>query len=134
MRRCCKYLLVALSPLVVLLAVYFAASPASALRGQERDDRNTKAHVFMHPEMLTSADKLSDGKSGKPIEIQGETTLLWIDLMPDARFAHDTEYVLISATGARVVKGSWWPVLNGKDLFRDGKTAQHETPITLIRK
>src|SRR5262249_19854234 len=93
-----------------------------------------KAHVFVHPHKLTATDRLTDGKTGKAIEIKSETTFIWVDLAPDARFAHGTEYVLISAEGTRVVKGQWWPVLNGKDLFRDGKTTQVEFPIKLSAK
>jgi hypothetical protein len=33
-----------------------------------------------------------------------------------------------------VVKGDWWPVLNGKDLFRDGKKTSMDFPIGLSRK
>src|SRR5262249_2601859 len=53
----------------------------------------------------------------------GESTLVYVDLAPDARFAHPTQCILISAGGARVIDGNWWLVLNGKPLFRDGKAA-----------
>jgi hypothetical protein len=72
--------------------------------------------VFVYPGKLTSKDRLFDGSTR--IEITGETTLVWVDLMPDARFGHPTEYLLISAGGTRIVQGDWWPTLNGKDLFR----------------
>lgn len=77
-------------------------------------------HVFTHTEKLTLKDTLTDGDKGTPIEITSDTVLIWVDLMPGARFAHDTEYVLISAAGTKVVKGNWWPVLNGRPLFRTG--------------
>ena len=96
--------------------------------------RAKKAHVFVHSKMLTEGDKLSDGANKTPIEIEGETTLIWVDLMPEARFAHPTEYILISGEGTRIVKGQWWPHLNGKNLFRDGKPPKLEIPNTLERK
>ena len=99
-----------------LLLQSAAASPKAAPAKNVR--------VFVHPEKLTAEDRLVDGGSGNEIEITGETTLIWVDLMPGARFAHPTEYILISAEGTRVVKGNWWPELNGKALFRDGKTQE----------
>ena len=61
-----------------------------------------RAVVHVYPEKLTAKDTLVDGPSGKRIEIGGETTLIWVDLAPDARYAHDTEYVLITARGTQV--------------------------------
>ena len=105
------------------------------VEAQETDAvRTKKAQVFVHSEILTERDKLSDGANKTPIEIKGETTLIWVDLMPEARFAHPTEYILISGEGTRIVQGQWWPHLNGKDLFRDGKSSKVEFPITLKRK
>jgi hypothetical protein len=91
------------------------------------------ANVFVHPEKLTPKDELSDGKgiSGRGIEITSETTLIWIDLAPNTMFSHATKYVLISADGVRIVSGSWRPVLNGKELFHDGKAYKQEFPIEL---
>jgi hypothetical protein len=76
--------------------------------------RAAEEHVYIYPLALTPADKLSDGNQGGPIRIQGDTMLIWVDLHPTAKFAHATLYVLISAKGSRIVKGQWWPVLNGK--------------------
>jgi hypothetical protein len=106
------------------------------LTGQEKKDAlPMRAEVFVYPHKLTVKDRLTDGSSGKPIEIQGETTLIWVDLMPDARFAHATEYVLISASGTRVVRGQWRPVLNGKELFTQStKPYQVDFPVKLTRK
>lgn len=103
---------------------------------KEKDAKPAKANVFTYPEKLTARDKLVDGPAEKAseIEIKSETTLIWVDLAPDYRFAHATEYVLITAQGARVVKGSWWPVLNGKPLFRDTKAYNAEFPIKLTQK
>lgn len=89
------------------------------------------AHVFVHPEKLTAKDVLSFGETGERIEIKGETTLVWVDLSPGARYGHPTECVLISTAGTRVVKGDWWLVLNGKALFRDGKSYSVGFPARL---
>jgi hypothetical protein len=91
--------------------------------------------VFVYPVRLTGKDKLKDGNDGKVMEIKSETMLVWVDLMPDARFAHDTEYVLVSAEGSRVVKGQWRPVLNGKELFHQStQPSQVDFPVTLPAK
>lgn len=89
------------------------------------------AEVFVHPEKLTAKDVLSFGEKGGRIEVKGETTLVSVDLVPGARFAHPTECVLISAEGTKVIKGTWWLVLNGKPLFRGGKGYTAEFPVKL---
>jgi hypothetical protein len=99
---------------------------------EKKDETPAGVQVFVHPEKLTAKDKLTD--RGSAIEIKSETTLVWIDLSPGARFAHATKYVLISADGTRVVDGTWWPVLNGKDLFRNGTGYKVEFPIKLSEK
>jgi|HubBroStandDraft_6_1064221.scaffolds.fasta_scaffold609738_2 hypothetical protein len=106
-----------------------------ALRSQDQEKEASsppKANVFAYPDKLTEKDKLVDGPSGTIIKIGGETTLIWVDLAPDYRFAHPTEYVLISVDGARVIKGHWWPVLNGKPLFRNTTPYNAEFPIKMV--
>ena len=73
--------------------------------------------VYAHPELITPKDKLSDG--GKtPIKIPANTLLYWVDLKPGYRFAHPTMYILVSANDeVTLVKGEWWPVLNGKKIL-----------------
>lgn len=93
-----------------------------------------KAVVHVYDQKLSGSDALTDGPNGKRIEVTGETTLLWVDLNPDARYAHDTEYILINERGSRVVKGQWWPVLNGKDILRGEKNATVAVPIELTEK
>ena len=61
----------------------------------------------------------------------GEATLVWVDLAPDARYAHDTEYLLITPRGTSVSKGQWWPVLNGKPILRGEKPSEVRSPIEL---
>lgn len=108
------------------VAVVFGFATAA---DEKKESPPSGAKVFTHPGKLTSKDKLTDGESNTLIEIKEETVLVWVDLKPDARFAHPAEYVLISASGTRVVKGEWWPVLNGKPLFR-GEGAKVE-PVKL---
>lgn len=91
------------------------------------------ARVFQYHATLKSDDNLQDGENGSAITLDGETTLIWIDRMPEARYAHPTEYVLISGKGTRVVKGDWWPMLNGKPLFRDGQKFQIAFPREVAR-
>lgn len=104
-----------------------------------KDDKgpSVKAQVYVHPKKLTAEDKLSFGPDSDQkllIPIKGETTLVYIDLAPDARFAHPTQCVLISADGTCVMNGNWWLVLNGNPLFREAKISQVGFPINLSRK
>lgn len=73
--------------------------------------------VYAHPELISPKDKLTDG--GKtPIKLEANTLLYWVDLMPGYRFAHPTAYILVSADDkVTVVKGEWWPELNGKRIL-----------------
>jgi len=74
--------------------------------------------VFAYPEELTSQDRLTDGPNGRPFPIRTRTMLVWVDLLPEARFTHGTVYVLIDANGRiRLVDGGWWPELNGKRIL-----------------
>jgi hypothetical protein len=67
---------------------------------------------YFYPDELTPEDVLADGDDGNTIEITDTTRLVWVDLCPDMRFTHPTAYVLISASGIKIQKGGWWPVLN----------------------
>jgi hypothetical protein len=103
----------------------------------QKEGTRTKAKVYVYPHKLTANDKLSFGQDEEQkglIPIKGETTLIYVDLAPDARFAHPTQCILISAGGARVIDGQWWLVLNGQPLFRDGKTTQVNSPVLLSGK
>src|SRR5262245_15868268 len=96
-----------------------------------------RAKVYVYPEKVTAKDKLSFGpgtEQKETIPIRGETTLVYVDLDPDARFAHPTQCILISTEGAQVIKGDWWLVLNGKPLFRDGKDFKVDFPMTVSGK
>jgi hypothetical protein len=99
--------------------------------GEKRLEVPHRAVVKVYGEKLTPADKLSDGENGRPIRIPGEATLIWVDLQPGARFAHETEYVLITPRGTSVAKGQWWPVLNGKAILREDKPAEVRFPMEL---
>lgn len=117
------------------LCVLLAGRPVRSADGAKGvSDVPLKAVVHVCSQKLSGSDTLTDGPSGKRVEVTGETTLIWVDLSPDARYAHDTEYVLIDAHGSRVVKGQWWPVLNGKDILRGEKSATVTAPIELTEK
>ncbi len=95
------------------------------------------ANVYVYPRKLTPSDKLSFGPGAaqkKTIPIKKESTLVYVDLAPDARFAHPTQCILISADGAQVINGDWWLILNGKPLFRDGKGFKVDFPVHLSGK
>jgi hypothetical protein len=120
---------------IVLVSVCLVCLAGQHLIADEdKDTVPPKANVFVYPKKLTERDQLADGPKGRTIEIKTETTLIWVDLAPDYRFAHPTEYVLISARGTRIVKGHWWPALNGKPLFRDGSSYKADFPVKLVGK
>ena len=54
-------------------------------------------NVYAFPHELIPEDKLVDGpEDSVPFEITGNTLLIWVDLHPDAKFMHPTEYILIA--------------------------------------
>lgn len=119
---------------LVVFGLTFVTAGSPPPKTEETAVAARVAHVFVHSEPLKPGDRLTDGGKGEPIEINSPTTLVWVDRMPDARYSHPTEYVLISAEGTRILKGGWWPVLNDKALFRDGRQMTVEFPIRLSTK
>lgn len=83
----------------------------------------TPIHAYFYPHVLTPQDFLTDGGTVdtslkiSPFKIEDNTLLIWIDQMPTAYFAHPTAYLMISGKETRVVRGEWWPILNGKDIL-----------------
>ncbi len=76
--------------------------------------------VYCHPHPLSSQDVLTDGDhsaGNKPFKFDEGSILVWIDLQPEARFAHSTAYVFFHKGESRMEKGGWWPVLNGKKIL-----------------
>lgn len=71
-------------------------------------------HVYAYPVPLKAGDQLRDGPEGDSIACKEGTTFLWVDLLPEAKFAHPTLYVLMSGGEAKSFKGQWWPELNGE--------------------
>jgi hypothetical protein len=80
--------------------------------------------VYMYPHVLLPGDTLADGDTGEKLKIEGNTVLIWVDLEPEMRFTHHTLYILISREGVRIINGSWWPVLNGKQIL-DGEKGKY---------
>jgi len=123
-----------IAALAIVALLRWGSPPLAAEKDKEPP---SKAKVFVYPQKLTAEDKLSFGPSEEQketIPIKGESTLVYIDLAPDARFAHATQCVLISTDGAQVYKGDWWLILNGKPLFRGGKEFKVDFPINLPGK
>lgn len=75
----------------------------------------TRVHI--HPQPLHADDVLTDGPSEKAMLLEDDTLLIWIDLLPEAYFAHPTAYLLISRNRTRYEKGDWWPQLNGRPIL-----------------
>jgi hypothetical protein len=127
-----RYAVIAALAIVALLR--WGSPPLAA---EEDKEPPSKAKVYVYPQKLTAKDKLSFGpneEQKETIPIKGESTLVYIDLDPDARFGHDTQCILISTDRAQVFKGDWWLILNGKPLFRDGKEFKVDFPINLSGK
>lgn len=93
------------------------APDAFAARSKTSSDlRKTTSmiNVYCYPQPLVESDTLSDGSESAPFRISSPTMYFWVDLMPEARFAHPTLHVLLSETHSRLEQGEWWPVLNGR--------------------
>jgi hypothetical protein len=69
--------------------------------------------VHVVPDVVTPDDQLTDGEGAK-LPIERESVVLWVDLHPEAKFAHATRYVILDASGGRVVDGKWWPSFGGR--------------------
>ncbi len=133
-----KHRLVAgLAVIAICCLVVIAVQPLSGQGDKGEKGPPSKAKVYVYPKKVTAKDKLAfgPGKDGKEIPIKAESTLIYVDLAPDARFAHGTQCILISTEGAQVTKGNWWLVLNGEPLFRgEEKEYKVDFPIDLSGK
>lgn len=79
--------------------------------------------VYLFPSLLRMGETIQDGPNGEVVTINETTLLLWVDLLPTHRFVHPTMTVLIGPSGAKVLNGSWWVVVNGKMRFPSNKTS-----------
>lgn len=77
--------------------------------------------AFMWPEPLMPGDYITTSyfPENNTYLIETVTWFFWIEDSPYEGFAHDTRYVFIeNVTGDYIVaKASWWPKLNGVDLW-----------------
>jgi len=71
-------------------------------------------NVYIFPHELNSNDVIADGPSGNIFRLLNNTLFIWVDFAPNAKYAHDTAYILLAKRRSRVEKGSWWPILNNK--------------------
>jgi hypothetical protein len=76
-----------------------------------------KIVIYVYPHELTSQDQLSDGPGEQLFTIDDNCLLVWVDLLPEAFFAHPTAYILVSKDSIRIEHGSWWPTLNGERIL-----------------
>ena len=73
--------------------------------------------IYVYPFALTSRDRLQGGPLERLFRIPDHSMLIWVDLLPDAYFAHPTSYILISKQNTWVKHGNWMPVLNGRKIL-----------------
>jgi hypothetical protein len=81
------------------------------------NDSYTTIDVYVYPHELYPSDRLIDGYSGDLLKIVDTSLLIWVDMMPQAKYTHPTAYILISKEYTYVQKGGWWPELNGKRIL-----------------
>ena len=79
------------------------------------DAKPIELHIF--PSLLVPGETIQDGPNGESVKITEPTLMLWVDLMPTYRFVHPTCTVLVGASGARALPGSWWSIVNCKLRF-----------------
>lgn len=99
--------------------------PATARNGEMLRIPQAFAHVFVYKQPLKSQDKVMDGHSETAIKVEDGAFLVWVDLMPYARFAHPTKYIIMGPKKTTVVQGNWWPIVNGEAIFN--RTAPNYT-------
>ncbi len=89
-------------------------SPFSPLR-ENPSGSGRRVDIYSYPFALTPRDRLADGPRSTPFKLADDTFLIWLDLLPPAKFGHPTAYILIGADKTvRVEKGNERPHLNGK--------------------
>lgn len=114
-----------------------AGDDATAMGHARRLPRSTEARpgdvaVYVHAHLLGPGDRLQDGPDGTVLELENQTLLFWVDKEPQSRFVHPTAYVLVSGAGVAVVKGQWWPVLNGQRiLFGKSSSGTMLSPVSV---
>lgn len=85
--------------------------------------------VYQYPFTLKKGDVLTDGSSDSQLrkfEFETDTEFIWIDLKPRTKFAHPTAYIFLSDKSQEMIKGSWWPVLNGKQILYGSNSGPQE--------
>lgn len=96
------------------------------------DAKPIEVHIF--PSLLVPGETIHDGPEDKVgVQITEPTLMLWVDLAPTYRFVHPTCTVLVGASGARALPGSWWSIVNGKLRFpaTRGDASQVVFPLDL---
>jgi hypothetical protein len=96
---------------------YALISPFELPLISANDFIDEKIVIHVYPHELTSQDQLNDGPAEQLYKIDDNCLLVWVDLLPEAFFAHPTAYILISRESIRAERGNWWPILNGKRIL-----------------
>ena len=79
------------------------------------DEHSNYILAHFYPEELERGDIVTDGPDNADGVISDRTFLMWVDMVPQAFFAHPTIHILVTADKRIIVRdGSWWPELNGK--------------------
>ena len=86
---------------------------------------------------LTAGNLITDGPLGPSFKIECDTLFIWVNLAPNAFFAHPTMYIFIRGSLEEPIiieEGEWWPLLNGQGIFQVNKNLGGlVSPFTLNR-
>jgi len=81
-------------------------------------------NLYIYPEELQPNDVLTEEMTGCRFPVNQDTFFAWIDMLPQAYFAHPVTYLIIQDDGAIIIADSqWWPNLNGKTILQKDAAA-----------
>lgn len=90
---------------------------------------------YVYCEQLSAGDKVSTSGDPDKYDIEGPVWFVYVDEEPNAFFEHDTKFIFIdAATGEETVyEESWWPDINGEDLFVAAKDCGGLTELYAVQ-
>jgi hypothetical protein len=111
---------------LLVLALVAVLAPSAFVQGVEPEP---DVLVYTYDELLPPGAPLTDGDV-KKFKIDEYTWFTWVDLMPEAKFEHDTVYIFVSADGkVSAQAGKWWPELDGKIILYGWKPWEMKFPV-----